>query len=30
MGAVVEDFPERLLRFFEAREGVLVQGRLAA
>ena len=28
--AVVEDFPERLLRFFEARKGVLVQGRLAA
>ena len=24
--AVVEDFPERLLRFFEARKGVLVQG----
>ncbi len=28
--AVVEDFPERLLKFFEARKGVLVQGRLAA
>ena len=28
--AVVEDFPERLLAFFEARRGVLVQGRLAA
>jgi glutathione S-transferase len=28
--AVVEDFPERLLAFFEARQGVLVQGRLAA
>jgi glutathione S-transferase len=28
--AVAEDFPERLLRFFEARNGVLVQGRLAA
>ena len=27
--AVVEDFPERLLRFFEARRGVLVRGRLA-
>jgi glutathione S-transferase len=29
-GAVVEDFPKRLLRFFEARRGVLVRGRLAA
>jgi glutathione S-transferase len=29
-GAVAEDFPERLLRFFEARKGVLVKGRLAA
>jgi glutathione S-transferase len=28
--AVGEDFPERLLRFFEARQGVLVRGRLAA
>ena len=28
--AVVEDFPERLLRFFEARRGVLVRARLAA
>ena len=28
--AVVEDFPERLLRFFEARRGLLVRGRLAA
>src|SRR4051812_25806030 len=28
--AVVEDFPERLLRFFAARQRVLVQGRLAA
>jgi glutathione S-transferase len=28
--AVAEDFPERLLRFFEARKGVLVRGRLAA
>ena len=28
--AVVEDFPGRLLTFFEARKGVLVQGRLAA
>jgi glutathione S-transferase len=28
--AVVEDFPARLLAFFAARRGVLVQGRLAA
>jgi glutathione S-transferase len=28
--AVVEDFQGRLLKFFEARKGVLVQGRLAA
>ena len=28
--AVVEDFPERLLRFFEARNGILVRNRLAA
>jgi glutathione S-transferase len=28
--AVVEDFPERLLRFLEARNGVLVRDRLAA
>lgn len=27
--AVVEDFPDRLMRFFEARNGVLVRGRLA-
>ena len=29
-GAVVEDFAERLMRFLEARKGVLVRGRLAA
>ena len=28
--AVVEDFPERLMRFFEARNGILVRNRLAA
>jgi glutathione S-transferase len=28
--AVVEDFPERLMRFFEARKGILVTNRLAA
>jgi glutathione S-transferase len=28
--AVVADFPERLMRFFEARKGVLVRQRLAA
>src|SRR6185369_13082084 len=28
--AVVEDFPERLMRFFEARKGILVRNRLAA
>ena len=30
MAAVVEDFPPRLLAFFEARKGVLVASRLAA
>jgi len=29
-GAIVADFPERLMRFLEARKSVLVRGRLAA
>ena len=29
-GAIVADFPERLMRFLDARKSVLVRGRLAA